>query len=202
MPLPDPLENMYRAYFAGPNAIPQQLSVLHLLRRDAAQCFSYNPNTYDVTQNPQQVPNQFPGLLWPGAMTVFTGIDLLGKFLAGVDEGDPRPAGVNQHHPDNWKYSVGGRFKRFAEQYMNVNANEAEIIYQARCAIAHSFSLWARQRNNGQIYSFTLAQENGNQLLDTQNAPGGEIRAIIFLFELHRRFQQAIIDFDNNDYYL
>jgi len=201
MPLPQPLENIFRTYFANLNTTPPAPSVLYLLRRDAAQCFGFNPNTYDVTQNPQPVPATYPPVLWPGAMTVFTGIDLLGKFLAGVDEGDARPPGVNNAHPDNWKYSVGGRFNRFAALYLTGNdAAQAELLYQARCAIAHSFSLWARRRQDGQEYSFTLAQQNGAMLLDTRAGALGEIEAIIYLYELHSRFQQGVITF-SNDYY-
>lgn len=201
MPLPHPLENIFRAYFANPDTNPRALSVLHLLRREAAQCFGFNPNTYDPAQSPQPVPQTYPPVLWPGAMTVFTGIDLLGKFLAGVDEGDPRPAGVDRNHPDNWKHSVGGRFREFAERYITAHdAAQADVLYQARCAIAHSFSLWARRREDGQEYSFTLAQRDANALLSTRVGPSSETQAIIYLHELHGRFQQGAVDFAD-DYY-
>lgn len=183
MPLPNPLENIFRAYFANPNTTPPAPSVLYLLRRDAAQCFGFDPNTYDLARNPQPDTARFLPVLWPGAMTVFSGIDLLGKFLAGVDEGAARPAGVDRHHPDNWKHSVGGRFRQFAQQYLGATAADADVLYQARCAIAHSFSLWARRREDGQEYSFTLAQQDGNTLLNTRVGALNETEAIIYLYE-------------------
>jgi hypothetical protein len=71
-------------YFAAPSSVAKYTSVLHLARRDVAQCFGYDPNSYDVTkgQTPVEDGRQ---VLWPGAMTIFAAIDLLGKFFAGTD---------------------------------------------------------------------------------------------------------------------
>ena len=66
-------------FFRSPQnfiAPPQRYSTLHLLRRDAAQCLGIDPNSGK--------PSSFQ-LLWPGAMTLFAGMDLLGKFYAGSD---------------------------------------------------------------------------------------------------------------------
>ncbi len=182
-------------YFAEPREnrpANQPLSVLYLLRRDAAQCLGYDPNTYTIASQPLEDGRQ---VLWPGVMAVFAGIDLLSKFHAGTDE-DQIPPGTVQ--ADHWRYSVTGRFIAFINAYFNLNQQESEMIYQLRNSLDHSFALWSRRRRDGQVFRFTLgrqAEAQANRLMDFRNDANGELECIVYLYELHRRFEQVVAQF-------
>lgn len=197
--LPEPLETEFRTYFAPGTATPAARSVLYLLRRDAAQCFGFNPNTYDIEDNQAVDPNSSK-LLWPGVMTVFAGFDLLAKFYAG-SELEAFPQGTTQE--EQWRHRSGSRLKSFVRKYVtNDNENEAKTLYQLRCALDHSFALWARDRD-GDTYSFTLSEPDflhANVLLRMRTGVDTQQEAIVYIFELHKRFQQSAIAFQE-DYY-
>lgn len=191
-------ELIFPHFFAAPNEdrAGQPMSVLYLLRRDAAQCFGYDPNTFEVTANQEPIEDGRQ-VLWPGAMTVFAGVDLLSKFNASTDQ-DQIPAGTQP--TDHWRFSVTGRFRTFVSQYFNIDANsqEEDLIYQLRNALDHSFALWARRRNDGQVFRFTLARlhaTNSSTLLEQRTETTGEIECIIYLYELHRRFERGLQQF-------
>lgn len=191
--LASPFEQQFRAYFAHGVSSPVALSMLYLLRRDASQCFGYDPNTYDVTIDQ---PANIGTVLFPGVMTVFAGIDLIAKFYAG-SEAEQSPPGTQP--ADSWKHSAGPRLKKFAEEYICGNPTDAEILYQLRCALDHSFSLWAKRRSNGDIYSFTLSPPDAafpDTLLRTKTGALGETEAIIYIYELHKKFQESLIAFE------
>lgn len=186
------LRLIFEAYFASPSSQRQvQLSVLYLLRRDAAQLFGFNPNTYDVRENPR--PSLYrESALWPAAMVVFSGIDLLAKFDASTDE-EQMPSGTQENNA--WRFSSNRRFQTFISRYMNLDQDEAEMIFQLRNALMHSFSLFARRRRgNGGTFNFVLAQRNGSRLLQWREV-GRQRDCIVYLFELHRRFERAVIDY-------
>ncbi|GEM_PF-6694090 len=192
--LPNPFEQQFQLYFAHGAAKPGALSMLHLLRRDASQCFGYDPNAYDVRLNPPITTA--PKVLFPGVMTVFAGIDLIAKFFAG-SESEQSPTGTSP--ADQWKHASGPRLKKYAEQNICGNAADAETLYQLRCALDHSFSLWAQRRNNGVIYSFTLADPDPaypNTVLRTKTGSLGETEAIVYVYELHKKFQDSLISFE------
>ena len=196
--LPTPLEQQFQQYFAHGAANPTALSMLHLLRRDASQCFGYDPNTYDVRLNPAITAS--PKVLFPGVMTIFAGMDLVAKFFAG-SELEQTPAGTAP--ADQWKFASGPRLKKFAEQYICGNAVDAETLYQLRCALDHSFSLWAQRRNNGMVYSFVLADPDPahpNTVLRTRVGTLGETEAIIYVYELHKKFQESLLSFEGAYY--
>lgn len=188
--LPSNLQHLFTAYFAKPNSNPTFLSVLHLLRRDAAQCFGYNPNTYNVAKSNMRIDAT---ILWPGAMTVFAGIDLLSKLNAGTDS-DKKPKKMKIDDPDAWRYSVSERFTKFLQLDITPSCEtDAQLIYRLRCALDHSFALWASARKkNDSDCSFTLDQQNNRILLSKRTALTGETEAIVYLYELHRRFEIAI----------
>lgn len=91
-------------------------SILHLLRRDIYRCMGY------TIQNGMWVKNAEP-IIWPGSMAVLTGIDLLGKFYAGNDDG-----------------GVASRFKAYCEKYI-CSQDDAQVIYKLRNSLVYSFGL-------------------------------------------------------------
>lgn len=129
-------------FFRSPRTGPEEgqpFSQLYLLRRDIDTCFGTDPNTGDPTPHCKAI--------WPGTMTVLTGVDLLGQFLAGNDN----------------RREVGLRFKSFLQQYMQMSELDAEVIYQLRNALLHTFGLYAEKINgSGTVtatYHFTLGGE-------------------------------------------
>ena len=85
------------------------------------------------------------GAEWPAIMTIFSGIDLLGKFLAGDDSNG----------------NVGNRFKEFIIEYFDEcnNRTDSEIIYELRNSLAHSFNLYSRH------YNFSLVNNENEPLI-------------------------------------
>jgi hypothetical protein len=80
------------------------------------------------------------GILFPAIMLMFAGIDLLAKFYAGTDKG-----------------SVGARFKAFINKYFSgISSGDAEVLYQLRNALLHSFALYSRDDKNKKEYSFAI----------------------------------------------
>ncbi|MBU2857062.1 hypothetical protein HF289_09340 [Acidithiobacillus ferrooxidans] len=115
-----------------PKRIPNDFSVLYLLRRDVYQCMGIDPNTGCKTGNQA---------IWPGVMAILAGIDLLGKFYAGSDD-------IGQ---------AGPRFRDYIKKYFNgIGPQDHETIYQLRNALLHSFGLYSKYRNN--VYRFILDQ--------------------------------------------
>ena len=86
---------------------PGDYGILYLLRRDITRCMDYS-------------------ILWPAAMAIMAGIDLLAKFETGDDS----------------LGRVAGRFKAFIKQYFAINTSDAETIYQLRNSLLHSFGLY------------------------------------------------------------
>ncbi|MDA8377328.1 MAG: hypothetical protein M0Z50_09785 [Planctomycetia bacterium] len=125
-------------FFRSPRDAPQSgqsFSQLYLLRRDIDTCFGIDPNTGNHTPHCSAI--------WPGVMTVLTGVDLLGQFMVGTDKGE-----------------VGVRFQSFLQKYMLISESESVIIYQLRNALLHTFGLYAEKTNrDGKVtatYRFTL----------------------------------------------
>jgi hypothetical protein len=114
---------------------PREYSVLYFLRRDIRTCMRTNPDTYPA--------------LFVAAMVIFAGIDLLGKFLAGDDSFE---RGKSRERFENF----------FKEYFQTVSQDDAEIIYQLRNALMHSFGLYSRAdkaTNTGSVSS-TIKQED------------------------------------------
>lgn len=121
----------------------------------------------------QQIPH---ATLWPGAMAILAGIDLLGKFYAGDDQ-------IGQ---------VGKRFCDFIHKYFQpISAGDEDIIYQLRNALLHSFGLYSESK--GKKYRFVLGQNLGHFI----TAHAGDIY-VIDIRELHRQFETAISNYQND----
>jgi len=149
---------------------PRQYSVLYLLRRDIRTCLGIHPNTGAEIECKA---------LWPGTMAIMAGIDLLAKFLAGVD-GSKRVKGKAQS-------VVGERFNRFVREYFKpISLDDAETIYQLRNALMHSFGLRSETRS-GRVYKFMLTAAHGPLVQEQAND-----KYWIDILTLHDRFEIAI----------
>ena len=120
-----------------PRSLPGDFGILYLLRRDIIQCLGKNPNT-GAALGLQSV--------WPGAMAILAGIDLLAKYLAGNDD----------------RGGVGKRFREFVKSkyFGPISAGDEETIYQLRNALLHSFGLYSESESKKHVvtkYRFTLS---------------------------------------------
>lgn len=142
---------------------PQWFSVLYLLRRDIDQCMGLDPDT-GCSSNSQA--------LWPGAMAILAGIDLLGKFFAGSDD----------------RGDVSKRFQEFLAEFRQaLSASERYTIYQLRNALLHSFGLYSKS-SSGRVYRFFLTAE-GQALVSN---PRTDECYFVDLRMLHQNFEEAI----------
>ncbi len=152
-------------FFASPRVFDDseaQLSVLYLLRRDIDQCMGTDPNTGEE--------NCVGQVLFPGAMAIMAGVDLLAKFYVGSDNG-----------------GVGVRFRQFTKKFFKIKQCEAEVIYQLRNALLHSFGLYSKSRDGE--YRFVLTAEKNVPLV--RRNPSNNCY-YVGLRALHRRFEDAI----------
>jgi hypothetical protein len=133
-------------FFANPRnkpSIPGDNGVLYLLRRDILLCLGQDPCSGGTTCHKA---------VWPGAMAILAGIDLVAKFYKG-DDGP----------------QSGPRFKDFVGKYfLPISPAEAETIYQLRNALLHSFGLYSKK--DTQEYRFLLTAGGWRRAL----CPGAE----------------------------
>jgi hypothetical protein len=153
-------------FFLSPreNNAQNRFAVLYLLRRDIDLCMGIDPNTGKDLRPSYKA-------LWPGAMAILAGVDLLAKFFAGSDE-----AG-----------EVGKRFRGFLECCFNVKrAEDRNVIYHLRNSLLHSFGLYSQDMKK--VYRFFLT-DKGTGPLVSQKA--GD-RYYVDLRVLHREFEKAV----------
>ena len=127
---------------------PGNFGVLYLLRRDIDQCLTHS-------------------ILWPGAMAIMAGIDLLAKFECGDDPG-----------------GVGRRFRGFVERYLHLSAPDSELMYLLRNSLLHSFGLYSESR--GVVRRFRLTANQGAPLI------AGPTKSCVDLFALDDSFEKAL----------
>jgi hypothetical protein len=137
----------------GPS-LPDDFGTLYLLRRDIKSCMDAK-------------------ILWPGAMCIMAGIDLLGKCLDGRD----LPG------------ETGKRFCNFAVKYFHLPPSEAEALYQLRNALLHSFGLISNAKSAH--FRFQL-QAAGSSILISLLAPN---TFKVDLICLHDRFETAVSEY-------
>ena len=143
-----------------PRTQPGTLAYLYVLRQDISWCLGHDA----VSGQYNPLPT-----LWPGAMAILAGVDLLGKYRAGNDD----------------REKVGQRFKDFLRDYFPLDADDCETLYQLRNALLHSFGLYSRNRNRE--YLFQLVP--GGFSLLTEIEPG---LYQVDIAALHQTFEQAV----------
>jgi hypothetical protein len=133
---------------------------LYALRQDIAWCLGRDVVSGRVNPRPA---------LWPGAMAILAGIDLLGEYQAGNDDSS----------------EVGRRFKAFLQDYFLLDTDSSETVYQLRNALLHSFGLYSKKRTREYVFQIVHC---GLGLL-------AEIEPGLYQVDigaLHRAFEQAI----------
>ena len=146
---------------------PNQFGVLYLLRRDIDQCMGIDPDTGQCSGHTA---------LWPGAMAILAGVDLLAKFFKGNDK----------------QGEVGERFSCFLEPFFGMNStDDRKVIYQLRNALLHSFGLYSKtetKTKKGKEYHFVLT-DSGTGPLISHTPPD---RYHVNLRVLYSEFEKAV----------
>jgi hypothetical protein len=155
-------------FFADPANVPANngtFGVLYLLRRDVRLCLGVDPATGARIHNP---------VVWPGAMAVLAGTDLLAKFYAGSDA----------------KGGVTTRFQNFVRNFFHpLSPGDDVTLYQLRNSLLHSFGLYSQ--TPAQTYHFHVTAIGNVPLI--QHTPPVDYQ--IDLLELYNRFEQAITNY-------
>jgi hypothetical protein len=158
-----------KLFFLSPRVqmdAPNDFGVLYLLRRDIDRCMGIDPNTGT---------REGSTALWPGAMAILAGVDLLAKFVDGSDGGD-----------------VGDRFRRFLERFQMTKPADSQVIYQLRNSLLHSFGLYSKTRptktKKSEVYRFILTDSGTGPLV----SPKPSDRYYVDLRALHRSFEAAV----------
>jgi len=163
------VEKKIEIFFQDPNEkkeIPNIYGTLYLLRRDIFRCMGYD---FDESTFKNEA------IIWPGAMTVLAGIDLLGKFYAGSDE----------------RNKVSKRFRVFYSKY--IDDENAEIIYQLRNSLLHSFGLLSKAENKI-TYRFVVGASR-DDLVRLLSKSANEIYYQVDLYTLWDKFEEGIIEY-------
>jgi len=176
-------------FFRSPRSAPQKgekFSQLYLLRRDIDTCFGIDPNSGQVA-SPVDWATNVPircEAIWPGTMAVLAGIDLLGKFVAGTDK---------THGPGS--VGVGKRFVAFAERYLGLSSPDADLLYQLRNSLLHSFGLYSENTDSKGVvtatYNFVLTQGLSGLI---EHLNGDYYRVDVKC--LHELFEQAVSKYE------
>ena len=116
--------------------------------------------------------------LFPGAMAIMAGIDLLAKCWSG----------------DDTVGKTGSRFKGFLKEYFGLDvafaSEHGESIYQLRNALLHNFGLSSRS-GSGREYKFVVTEDQMDLIwIVHRNPPVWHVW--IDLRVLRQRFEDAI----------
>lgn len=143
--------------------------VLWALRRDIRVCLGYDANSPDKT-----APVTGFQVLWPGVMCIFAGVDLLAKFWAGSDSTKPG--------------EVGQRFRDFLQSYSHLRAEEAQVVWELRNSLLHSFSV--RSPGETPKHTFVLTADKKGRRGSVNSESNG--RHVVDIRTLHDKFEGAV----------
>ena len=144
-------------FFQDPSIVPNppgNFGILYLLRRDIRRCMDNK-------------------ILWPGAMSILAGVDLLGKFRAGDESA-----------------GVGTRFKGFISAYFHVSPSDGDAIYELRNALLHSFGLISKTKK-GPIYRFQLDFGTNTTLVSLSHTGS----YLVDILSLQTHFENAVEEY-------
>ncbi|HEX4054678.1 MAG TPA: hypothetical protein VHX86_10475 [Tepidisphaeraceae bacterium] len=149
---------------------PAPYGILYILRQDIYRCMGLDLKTG------KQLPPPDNGLsLWPGAMAIMAGVDLLGKFFSGND--GPRTVSTN--------------FDLFLKECFKLSSQEDRItIYQLRNSLLHSFGLYS-EAQGGRIFRFSLNQ-TGPPITRPIDPLDPAQRYIVNILSLQEEFEKAV----------
>jgi hypothetical protein len=139
-------------------------STLSALRGDVDFCMGIDRS------NGKPSPAARSRALWSGTITIMAGIDLLAKFYAGCDDTAPG--------------KVGERFKTFVKNFLDGADEDADLLYQLRNSLMHSYSLSFRVSGCHVDLAFCQYPH-----LITPKHPDGKI---VDLLILYREFEATI----------
>lgn len=157
----DDLRNKIELFFKNPRDFDgkqARYSTLYLLRRDVDLCFGNDPNTG------KQVGFS---ALFPGAMAILAGIDLVAKFIYGDEQ-----SGVSR------------RYKDYIFNYIDGEFNEE--LYQLRNALLHSFGLYSKKGE--EIYRFVLVRRTG-RLINRLSEEGYQVNIDLLNFQFEKSLE-------------
>ena len=152
----------------SPSQVPGDFSTLYLLRKDAWKCYGCDP----------QGGSETTVVLFPGAMTVFCGIDLLAKF----------------YESDTGK--VGDRFKNYVAKFFpsgNVSPDVSTHVYGLRNSLMHSFGMRDRKKNTGEVCYGIKADFHQPEHLVVELKK--DEWYVVDILLLHAEFEASIEDF-------
>ena len=159
------IDNKIDFFFENPNKWIDnrvKFSNLYLLRRDISTCFGFDPTSGEKIKF---------NALWPGAMSILAGIDLLSKYYYGKDDG-----------------GVGKRFKGYFDKY--INEDDSKIIYLFRNSLLHSFGLYSYEldKKTKKRIEFYFKTGHGEKLVSKNN----KNLYLIDIYILWQEFEKSI----------
>ena len=153
----------------SPNDVPGDFSSLYLLRKDAWKCYGCDPSNGTETTP----------VLFPGAMTVFCGVDLLAKFYES-DSG-----------------SVGDRFKNYVRDFFPSGRLSADVpthVYGLRNSLMHSFGMRDRKKKAAGDVCYGIKVDYCHKDDLVVELKSGEW-FVVDLLLLHEEFEASIEEF-------
>ncbi len=165
-------------FFRNPTdnpVIPGTFGTLYLLRRDLN-------DMREFMRDPNKKCERVDLALWPRAMVIFAGIDLIAKFYANDDA--------------TGGGAIGQRFRdfvaRFITQDNDANSAQTQAVWQCRNSVLHSFGWYSE--SGGVVYRFSLTRTTQNWLM--QQDPNNAERWWLNLTRLEQRFDASIGEYE------
>jgi hypothetical protein len=170
-------EAAHEYFFLSPcpkEQLPEELRktgcrpTLHLLRRDLEHLYKPEREFYDVEADKHKAP-------FLACIGIMSGFDMLSKFYAPM----------KQKKQNNRK-----RFVTFATKIAKHNKRDANLMWDLRNALAHSYSLTLRGKNPGARITLTTGAQEGHWV--TRTYRGGQRYLTVNFWELKSAFLKAI----------
>ena len=153
---------------------PTTYSHLHLARRHINICLCIDPAP----------PIHTFQAIWPAAMAILAGIDLLSLYRFGGSK------------------SSNKKFIEFCEKYLDLKWDDGETIYMFRNALIHTYGLYSvneinSSSNYNNTYKFKVVyDESINWLIEPSTSVTGTY--CINLHELYKKFESAIYKYHSD----
>lgn len=167
---PDPIAETFRS---PDDEVPKEgtYSNLYLLRKHLQELYGPEDNTTFMEWKSTLL----------ATLGIMAGFNLLSKLWCGKLMRDDKTS-----------------FKKFMQEAMGINHNDAEVLYKLRCALVHSYGLM--DKRGGQIYDFVLDNELFNleliKPIPTENHEGLQAKRYrISLLQLKKYFVMVVNKF-------